>query len=127
GCSPASRLLKSALRVPIASLSLRFRFSCAQAHCDPVLAPPRARGSSHRFSTACSPGQFTTPPAATVAARASRGVPPVLVRQVRPVLSSLRFRGCAPICLAPLGLARRRGELSGLGPRRCRRTQRCPE
>ena len=49
----------------------------------------------------CWPGRFarragvystTTPSAATVAARASRGVRPVLARQVRPVLSSLRFR-----------------------------------
>jgi hypothetical protein len=57
------------------------------------------------------------PSAATAAARASRGVRPVLARPVRQVRSSLRFRACAPICLARLDLARRRGEFSRPGQR----------
>jgi len=65
---------------------------------------------------ACLARIIHTPPAVTVAARASRGVRPVLARHVRQVRSSLRFRACAPICLAPLGLARRRVNNPGSAP-----------
>jgi hypothetical protein len=58
------------------------------------------RGRRSRGSRRARSAEFTTP-AATVAARASRGVQPALARQVRPVLSSLRFRACAPCHCVP--------------------------
>src|SRR5687767_9852193 len=58
-----------------------------------------------RFARRAGVYSTTTPSAAAGAARAPRGVRPVLARRVGPPRSSLRFRACAPICLAPLGLA----------------------
>src|SRR6185369_4085753 len=77
---------------------------------EPGQAPPQARRRAWLIAAAELAALSTTPSAATVASRAPRAVPPVLARQVRQVLSSLRFRGCGPIRLALLGLARRRGE-----------------
>src|SRR5688572_20129826 len=66
-----------------------------------------------RFARRAGVYSTTTPSAAAGAAhiivprasaRVARGVRPVLARRVRQVRCSLRFRACAPICLAPLGL-----------------------